>query len=88
MTDATPRISAPHLERFANRTVRLLGKVTQLRGQDATLDADGSVQLILNRVSHRFLRILLAGPPSANGPGRSAARAGRVLTPRAARNPA
>ncbi|KAI9827794.1 MAG: hypothetical protein M1832_004283 [Thelocarpon impressellum] len=46
---STPRISAPHLENFSHQTVRVLGKVTQLRGEQATLDAGGDVHVLLNR---------------------------------------
>jgi len=49
---ATPRLTSPHLEHFTNRTIRLIGKVTQLRGETATLDSDGSVTAILNRDAH------------------------------------
>lgn len=52
MTDATPRINASYLEAFANRNVRLVGKVSQLRGETATVDAGGPVTVILNRVSY------------------------------------
>lgn len=51
MAEQTPRISAPYLEKFTHRTVRILGKVTQLRGEQATIDAGGSINLHLNRVS-------------------------------------
>ncbi|KAF4546326.1 SsDNA binding protein ssb3 [Lasiodiplodia theobromae] len=49
MAEQTPRISAPYLEKFTHRTVRILGKVTQLRGEQATIDAGGSINLHLNR---------------------------------------
>lgn len=49
--EATPRINARYLESFTNSTVRILGRVTSLRGESATIDANGSVQLHLNRVS-------------------------------------
>lgn len=48
---ATPRVNAQYLESFANQTVRILGKVTQLRGDHAIIDAGGNVTAILNRVS-------------------------------------
>jgi replication factor A3 len=47
----TPRILAPHLSNFQHRIVRILGKVVQLRGETAVIDAGGNVDLILNRVS-------------------------------------
>ncbi|KAG9193013.1 replication factor A protein 3 [Alternaria panax] len=48
----TPRILAPHLANFQHRIVRMLGKVTQLRGETAVIDAGGNVDVILNRDSH------------------------------------
>lgn len=47
---STPRITAPYLDSFVGRLVLLVGKVTQLRGDQATLDSDGTVTVILNRV--------------------------------------
>ncbi|KAF2203254.1 ssDNA binding protein-like protein Ssb3 [Delitschia confertaspora ATCC 74209] len=52
MSDATPRILASHLSNFQHQTVRMLGKVVQLRGDQATLDAGGNVTILLNRDSH------------------------------------
>ncbi len=46
----TPRILAPHLSNFQHRIVRILGKVVQLRGDTAIIDAGGQVDVILNRV--------------------------------------
>lgn len=46
----TPRILAPHLSNFQHRIVRMLGKVVQLRGETAVIDAGGQVDVILNRV--------------------------------------
>lgn len=48
---STPRITAAYLDSFVGRLVTLVGKVTQLRGDQATLDADGTVTVLLNRVS-------------------------------------
>ncbi|CAN9205017.1 replication factor a protein 3 [Alternaria burnsii] len=45
----TPRILAPHLANFQHRIVRILGKVTQLRGETAVIDAGGNVDVVLNR---------------------------------------
>ena len=53
MTEATPRINAENLQSFTHRTVRILGKVRQLRGEQATIDAKGNVNLFLSRVSSR-----------------------------------
>ncbi|KZF26636.1 replication factor A protein 3 [Xylona heveae TC161] len=55
MTEATPRINASYLESFQGQTVRLIGKVTQLRGEQATIDANGSVTATLNRDCHLVL---------------------------------
>ena len=52
MSEATPRISAPYLEQFSHQTVRILGKVTQIRGEQASIDAGGNINVHLNRVSH------------------------------------
>ena len=60
MSEATPRVLAPHLQQFQHQTVRLLGKVTQLRGDTGVLDAGGLVTILLNRVSPSF-RFLLLG---------------------------
>ncbi|RKF55147.1 Replication factor A protein 3 [Golovinomyces cichoracearum] len=49
---STPRITSSHLDSFTNRTIRLLGKVTQLRGETAIVDSDGNVTLHLNREAH------------------------------------
>ncbi|KAL8692762.1 MAG: hypothetical protein Q9218_002269 [Villophora microphyllina] len=54
-TEATPRINARYLESFTGATVRILGKVTALRGESATIDANGSIQLHLNRDAHLTL---------------------------------
>jgi len=53
-SEATPRINAQYLDSFTNQTVRILGKVTSLRGETATLDANGSVNIHLNRVRLPF----------------------------------
>lgn len=49
---STPRISSPHLDHFTSKTVRIVGKVQQLRGDTATIDADGVVTLQLGHDSH------------------------------------
>lgn len=48
--EATPRVNASYLESFTNQTVRIVGKVTALHGETATLDASGEVRIVLNRV--------------------------------------
>ncbi|KAL1589909.1 hypothetical protein WHR41_01334 [Cladosporium halotolerans] len=52
MSESTPRITAPYLEQFSHQTVRILGKVRQLRGEQATIDAGGQISVFLNRDSH------------------------------------
>jgi replication factor A3 len=49
---SAPRITAPYLDSFNGHHVTLVGKVTQLRGDQAIVDADGAVTLILNRDAH------------------------------------
>jgi replication factor A3 len=49
---STPRLTSQHLDHFTNKTVLILGKVTQLRGEQATIDADGAVTAHLNRDAH------------------------------------
>ncbi|KAI1008061.1 hypothetical protein K3495_g176 [Podosphaera aphanis] len=49
---STPRITSAHLDSFMSRTVRMTGKVTQLRGEMAALDSDGNVTLHLNPEAH------------------------------------
>jgi hypothetical protein len=48
----TPRVLQPHLSSFQHRIVRVLGKVVQLRGENAVVDAGGQIDVILNRVSN------------------------------------
>ncbi|CAK1361580.1 Replication factor A protein 3 [Cercospora beticola] len=52
MSEATPRITAPYLEQFSHRTVRILGKVRQIRGEMATIEAGGKIDLHLNKDCH------------------------------------
>ncbi len=54
MTDSisTPRLTSPYLDSFTSRTVRLVGRVTQLRGDTATIDSDGNVTVQLNHEAH------------------------------------
>jgi hypothetical protein len=54
----TPRILAPHLQQFQYRIVRILGKVVQLHGETAVIDAGGNVDLILNRVRRVICKIV------------------------------
>ncbi|KAI1014259.1 hypothetical protein LB504_008910 [Fusarium proliferatum] len=47
---STPRITAAYLDNFVGKVVMLVGKVTQLRGEQATLDSEGTVTVLLNRM--------------------------------------
>ncbi len=57
MSEVTPRITAPYLEQFSHQTVRILGRVRQLRGEQATIDAGGQISVYLNRVLWQDRRI-------------------------------
>lgn len=48
----TPRILAPHLQKFQHKIVRVTGKVVQLRGETAVIDAGGNIDVILTRDCH------------------------------------
>lgn len=48
---STPRILAEHLDSFVGRTVIIVGKVLQLRGNYAVIDAEGQVTINLTPVS-------------------------------------
>lgn len=50
----TPRVLQPHLSNFQHRIVRVLGKVVQLRGENAIIDAGGQIDIVLNRVRLSF----------------------------------
>ncbi|KAF4451471.1 hypothetical protein F53441_5563 [Fusarium austroafricanum] len=49
---STPRITASYLDNFVGKVVMLVGKVTQLRGDQATLDSEGTVTVLLDRDAH------------------------------------
>ncbi|KAF5232209.1 hypothetical protein FAUST_8837 [Fusarium austroamericanum] len=49
---STPRITSAYLDNFVGRVVMLVGEVTQLRGDQATVDSDGTVTVLLNRDAH------------------------------------
>ncbi|KAI0814662.1 hypothetical protein GGR55DRAFT_675957 [Xylaria sp. FL0064] len=49
---STPRISANMLDSHVGKNVIIVGKVVQLRGESAVLDANGEVNAILNLESH------------------------------------
>ena len=46
----SPSVSAPYLDAFKLKTVRIVGRITSLQGEMATLDAGGNVNIHLNRV--------------------------------------
>ncbi|MCJ1314342.1 hypothetical protein MMC25_008023 [Agyrium rufum] len=54
-TEATPRVNGPYLPSFVGQTVRIIGKVSALRGETANLQAKGDIVLHLNRDSHLTL---------------------------------
>ncbi|KAI5790157.1 replication factor A protein 3 [Geopyxis carbonaria] len=45
----TPRINASNLQGFLNKTVRIVGKVVDVRGDSATIDAQGTITLTLGQ---------------------------------------
>ncbi|KAI5854562.1 replication factor A protein 3 [Tricharina praecox] len=49
MSDQNIRINAPLLDKFVSHTVRIVGKVTDVRGDTAVIDAKGPITLILGR---------------------------------------
>ncbi|KAB5575633.1 replication factor A protein 3 [Coniochaeta sp. 2T2.1] len=49
---ATPRVTSQYLDNYVGRNVMVVGKVVQLRGDTAVVDADGNVTAHLNRDSH------------------------------------
>ncbi|KAF2758857.1 ssDNA binding protein-like protein Ssb3 [Pseudovirgaria hyperparasitica] len=52
MSEATPRITAPYLESFSGKVVRITGKVIQLRGENATIDAGGHISISVPKDAH------------------------------------
>ncbi|KAK7749472.1 hypothetical protein SLS53_000046 [Cytospora paraplurivora] len=48
----TPRITAPYLDSYQGRNVMVIGRVVQLRGDQAIVDADGTITTHLNRDAH------------------------------------
>lgn len=47
---SAPRATAPYLDSLVGRNVTIIGKVAQLRGELAVIDADGNINANLNRV--------------------------------------
>ncbi|CUS09726.1 unnamed protein product [Tuber aestivum] len=52
MSEQTPRINAPLLQQFIGRTIRLVGKVTDIHGDKATLDSSGVIVALTDRDSN------------------------------------
>lgn len=51
METSTPRVTCAYLNSYVGRNVMVVGKVAQIRGEDAIIDADGNISCKLNRVS-------------------------------------
>ncbi|KAK3326503.1 replication factor A protein 3 [Apodospora peruviana] len=49
---STPRITCAYLNSYVGKNVMVVGKVMQLRGDEAVIDADGNITAHLNRDSH------------------------------------
>lgn len=49
---ASPRITCAYLNSYVGKNVIIVGKVIQLRGEEALIDADGNITAHLNRVSN------------------------------------
>ncbi|KAK4151315.1 replication factor A protein 3 [Chaetomidium leptoderma] len=49
---ANPRITCAYLNSYVGKNVIVVGKVTQLRGEEALIDADGNITAHLNREAH------------------------------------
>ncbi|TRX88661.1 hypothetical protein FHL15_010427 [Xylaria flabelliformis] len=49
---STPRINAPLLPSYVGQNVIVVGKVLQLRGESALLEANGEINVILNLETH------------------------------------
>jgi hypothetical protein len=50
-TTTTPRVTCSYLNSYVGRNVIIVGKVIQLRGDEAIIDADGNITARLHRVS-------------------------------------
>ncbi|KAH8201769.1 hypothetical protein TruAng_004033 [Truncatella angustata] len=49
---STPRISSRYIDSYVGRTVMVVGKVIQLRGNEALIDSDGQINVNLNPQCH------------------------------------
>ena len=56
MASSAPRVTCPYLNSSIGKTVTIVGKVMQLRGDSAVLDADGEINVTMPNVS--FLQLL------------------------------
>jgi replication factor A3 len=63
---STPRINSQYLDAFTGKTVIIVGKVTQLRGESAIIDSEGAVTALLNRVRSLPLSLVLWSLRSIN----------------------
>lgn len=60
---ATPRITCAYLNSYVGKHVIVVGKVVQLRGDEAVIDADGNITAHLNRVRNLSPSLLRDGTP-------------------------
>ncbi|KAK3378194.1 replication factor A protein 3 [Podospora didyma] len=49
---STPRITCGYLDSYVGKNVIVVGKVVQLRGDEAIIDADGNITAHLHREAH------------------------------------
>ncbi|KAL2119129.1 hypothetical protein VTJ04DRAFT_6089 [Mycothermus thermophilus] len=49
---SSPRITCAYLNSYVGKNVTIVGKVIQLRGDEALIDADGNITAHLNREAH------------------------------------
>ncbi|KAL2019982.1 hypothetical protein VTK56DRAFT_8982 [Thermocarpiscus australiensis] len=49
---STPRVTCAYLNSYVGKNVIVVGKVIQLRGDEALIDADGNITAHLNREAH------------------------------------
>ncbi|KAK3359248.1 replication factor A protein 3 [Lasiosphaeria hispida] len=49
---STPRITCTYLNSYVGKNVLVVGKVVQLRGDEAIIDADGNITAHLHREAH------------------------------------
>ncbi|ETS79910.1 hypothetical protein PFICI_07439 [Pestalotiopsis fici W106-1] len=49
---STPRVSGRYIESYINKNVMIVGKVIQVRGTEALIDADGQISINLTAQEH------------------------------------